>query len=325
MRVAILSLYDYSGSGERIARAVKRHGWEAKMIRHRPHPFGFPSDIDITRPGGALDRAALKEAQDFLSRADVIHFKGDDPVPGRRWGDQARGASPAAQLWLPKGVPRVLTVGGSDFRRHLPGCSSSRAKFPMSRMIRNVDARVALTADLNYPEFQGVWIPAVTDCSRPRTWRPSDVPIIAHSPTHRGKKGTNDVVLPALELLDFEVELDLIEGVSYEESVRRKERATIFIDQCKVGFYGNSALEAMSVGIPTLCYLSDEAVRQGGEAMEGCPVRSFEPTPEGLAAAITRLMGEADRVSRETYDWTRKTHSAESVGGEYDRIYRSLL
>lgn len=321
MRVAILSLHDYSGSGERIARAVESSGWRSTFIRYRPHPFGFPADLDLTTKSGRVNYQALTRARRAIKAADVLHFKGDDPVPDRRWGLRS------ANLLLPEGKPRILTVGGSNFRRHAEG-AVSRARHPMEVMVRNTHRRVALTADLNYPDFRGEWVPAVADCSRPRLWRSRGVPVIAHSPTHRGKKGTTDVVLPALEILreTHQFELDLIEGVPFEESVRRKESATIFVDQCKAGFYGNSALEAMSVGVPTLCYISANARAQGGELMRSCPVRGFDPSPEGLASAIGDLLSDdLERVSRETFEWTRRAHSPQSVGRQYDRIYREAL
>jgi hypothetical protein len=76
--------------------------------------------------------------------------------------------------------------------------------------------------------------------------------IISHSPTNRKAKGT-DRVLEVLDELsgEFTFRIDLIEGVSFEESLRRKAQSSLFIDQIGELGYGVSSLEALSLGVPT--------------------------------------------------------------------------
>lgn len=78
--------------------------------------------------------------------------------------------------------------------------------------------------------------------------------MIAHSPYERKKeiyKGTN-IIRKACE----GYELDVIEGLSYRECLKRKAKAHIFIDQVKgegsKGGLGKSGIEAMGLGCLTM-------------------------------------------------------------------------
>ena len=78
---------------------------------------------------------------------------------------------------------------------------------------------------------------------------------VAHSPYSKGKasrKGTKHII-EAVKRLG--VNMDLIVGVSWEESIKRKSKAHIFIDQIPdhyIGGLGKSGVEAMAVGCLTM-------------------------------------------------------------------------
>lgn len=82
---------------------------------------------------------------------------------------------------------------------------------------------------------------------------------VAHSPTRRDYKGTDDIraAVAALERRGYPVRLELIEGVSQRESIRRKSSCDIVYDQMHL-CYGNSGLEGMAFGQPTLVGMPDD-------------------------------------------------------------------
>lgn len=95
--------------------------------------------------------------------------------------------------------------------------------------------------------------------------------VIAHSPSVRARKGTDSIVAAVDELRadGLPVRLRLIEGVSHADCVEAMSGASVFVDQLLYGWYGGAAVEAMSMGLPTvaridqadLCFLPPEMAR----------------------------------------------------------------
>lgn len=324
LKVVIMSKHDYAGSGYRISQAVNTvDGITATHVRGATprNKFGYAYGIQLATGGGG---SQAEIAQQAINEADIIHFKGDDP-PRHKWW---------APIKIPHKTPKIITVGGSHFRRQryrvrLPKviCMGT---WPMFEYIKETSARVALTPDLNYPQFEGVWVPAPIDAeSVKNTWSVGDEFIIGHSPSTRSKKGTDPVLLPAIDLVreaGYRISLDMIENVSNRECVSRKKKLSIFWGQSVMGAYGNSSLEAMQFGIPTMCWMSEESMKWSGGQLDDCPVVNFEPTPEGCARAIMSII-ESDMadLSKRTRDWTVKNHGYKAVGERYHQIYRSVL
>lgn len=83
--------------------------------------------------------------------------------------------------------------------------------------------------------------------------------VFAHAPSHRGAKGTSQVLAAAETLkaegLDFE--LQLVEGVDRSQAIACYAGADVIIDQLLAGWYGGLGLEAMALGKPVIAYLRD--------------------------------------------------------------------
>jgi hypothetical protein len=76
---------------------------------------------------------------------------------------------------------------------------------------------------------------------------------IAHAPTNREIKST-DAFIAAVDRLKEEghpVELDLIEGQTWDTCLERKAKADIYFDQVLLG-YGNNSIECWGMGIPVI-------------------------------------------------------------------------
>jgi hypothetical protein len=83
---------------------------------------------------------------------------------------------------------------------------------------------------------------------------------ICHAPSHRRLKGTSFVedAIRALKAQGFSIELDLVEGQTHEETIKRIRNCDILIDQLHHGWYGGVAVEAMALGKPVVCYIRDK-------------------------------------------------------------------
>ena len=316
MYVVMLSLKDYAGSGWKIADAINQTGQHKVFHATRvPHQFGYPSDA-VLEEGGRL---AITRA---IKRADIVHFKGDEPPTADWWG-----------VHIPKGLPRIVSVGGSSFRR-LPGgvkCKVAMGHYPLSVYVAEADIRTALTPDLNYPDFRGTYTQQCIDANRqPYLWKRAQKVIISHSPSVRSKKGTEMIIEAVRRLQDegFRVELDIIEGVSNAECVQRKRRATLFIDQISdTGYYGISALEAMQFGVPVMAHISEQAIAQSEGKLNGLPVIRVNKSATSVYFTLKHYlenMGELADLSILTKHWADTFHSYEQVGAMWSEIYNTL-
>lgn len=82
-------------------------------------------------------------------------------------------------------------------------------------------------------------------------------PIIVHAPSSRKIKGT-EYILKALEEIELDYELILVEGKTQDEAFKIYSQADIIIDQLLIGSYGVFAIEAMAMGKPVVTHITEE-------------------------------------------------------------------
>lgn len=83
--------------------------------------------------------------------------------------------------------------------------------------------------------------------------------LITHSPScNITKKGTI-FIEKAIQLLQkkYNIKYIRLQNMLNEEVLFYKKKSTLFIDQCIIGWYGNSLVEALSYGIPCCTYMSN--------------------------------------------------------------------
>lgn len=337
-KIVLISKKDNASSGYRMAEAINltTNNFVEYFVLHdtkfplnskkRPtlyedSPWPLPGSFRAPKGWGwkIFSSHNASRVQTILEDADIIHFKGDHlPVD-----DYIR------KVTIPRGKPRVITVSGSFFRRNAdPRISLPYAK--VDEYIKLTDFRSVITPDLNYPEFDAMYTQQAMDTTAlENQWAQPDGKIIfAHSPSQRAKKGTGRF-LAAIDILKQHygnIEVDLLEGLPYDECLKRKARATIFFDQTMAGSYGNSGLEAMAAGIPTTCHISQQAQRQSnGKINKECPVVNCGDTVESMVAAFKKLLNtDLKALSHRTKEWTDNFHSYEAVGAMWDNIYNNL-
>lgn len=126
------------------------------------------------------------------------------------------------------------------------------------------------------------------------------VPLILHAPSHRGIKGTGDVI-KAVEQLQQNKNFNfrLLEGMDHQELLRTLRESDIVVDQLLIGSYGMLAIEAMALGKQVVCFVEPLEKMQGNETL---PVLNANPFTirDVLGDALSdresgRCMGKAAR------------------------------
>jgi hypothetical protein len=125
--------------------------------------------------------------------------------------------------------------------------------------------------------------------------------------------------------------------------MERKACAGLFFDQAGresaerlgvdtvIGWYGNSAVEAMALGIPTIAHLSPQALATGrrlSPAIASIPVLDTDRSVEGLRTVIDRYFAlptrDRSELSRSTRAWTEDVHSYKAVAAVLAGVYEQI-
>lgn len=342
-RVLLVAPRDFSGSLFKWAQAINGHGtWSARMVTFSRHRYGYDTDIVVPReipgslegPVARIEDAVLR----LVAEADVVHFKDEQELfhesrrPPRRPSLLAQIHDRAREA----GKPIGFTAYGGYARKY-------KNDTAYREFVRSFGFRVAMTPDLNYDWFDGRYIPHSIDLGAyPRAWK--DGKVVSHSPSVEARKGTEALRSAMAAMPGFE--LDIIQGISHDECIARKRHATLFFDQAgreraremgtneAIGWYGNSAIEAMAFGIPTLAHLSDAAfegaARAGKDIRGECPVIDVGcDDPESIQSAIEAFFSATTDARRELSDrtraWVEHFHSNTVVGKELVKVYEEAL
>jgi glycosyltransferase involved in cell wall biosynthesis len=272
--VVFTGTFDTGGQGWRIKRAFDRHqpDFSVRSIHTFETYFAYPYDLRYM--AGQEHTYGLTEA------ADVLHFR-------NAFGGLKRLRSSGRPVGL------VLHHHGTKFREeHAVLAAEARSRGAI---------QLVSTLDLAVLEPDVEWLPSPFDVleltALRQTAETSRVPgpiRIAHSPTNRTVKSTKTVMEAVQKLSNsgFSVVLDLIERKSYAETLSRKAKADILVDQLRLG-YGNSAIEAWCMGIPVVAGVEDAKVRQTMlQAWGRLPF--YEATASNLAERLAELITNSD-------------------------------
>ena len=306
MKVVILSKTDCAGSGYKLYEALIRYtDVRARMFSFTSqNKFGHEQGIVVTKENKVL-------VQKRVNEADIIHLKGDWPHDGSYCGIDLGNK------------PIVISVSGSLFRKRDYG---GLGCYDMAEF-NNCDVKTSLCLDLCYDDFSDIWIPHPIETQGvPVLWQYSEPPLLTHSPTRRISKNTKF----ALNIFDRVAEegiaeTSLIEGVSFKEADVARRRSTIFFDQFKIGFYGNSAIEAMRYGIPVANWLSPEL--RWPEMDYYCPVLSRPRDVEQWVETLKEKLSNKHYMrmwSTATRKWCEEVHSYRAVANKLLNIYKQL-
>ena len=155
----------------------------------------------------------------------------------------------------------------------------------------------------------------------------ADPVVIAHTPNHRGFKGTEFVVDAVQQLRDegLNVELRLLEGMR-NEGVRKtlEDEVDILVEQLIFTGNGLSGFEGMATGLPVVCNLEDDSFQRLMRRytyFAECPLVSG--SPESIIDVLRRLVKDPElrrKLGAAGRQYVRKYHGI--VAGSYflDRL-----
>lgn len=150
--------------------------------------------------------------------------------------------------------------------------------------------------------------------------KPGPVKIV-HAPNHRHFKGT-DYLLRTVDKLKAEglnLELVLVEKMPNEKALEIYKQADIIACQFIIGWHGFTAIEAMALGKPVICYIRKPEYLL---AAEECPIVSANP--DELEAAIRDLAANPEKRSllgKQGRAYVEKNYSLEAFAERLEKIY----
>lgn len=281
---------DVGGGGIALKRAFDlhpAHGWTARAVRRRDSQYHYPADIQWVRgaPPAGLSR--------LFAKADVIHVY-EIPEIVRHFPG-----------WRRKTI--VVHHVGSRFRKDPQGYSDRCKAVGAYEAVGSQELfRLAPRGEMC---IGCVSFETVTPYRK--AYRPSERVRIAHAPTNRTSKSTLPF-LAACERLakHYPIEVDLIEGVSWQACLERKAQADILFDQVWYG-YGANAIEAWAMGIPVVAGYRDPDARARTLAEFGrFPfVEASEDTIEQALESLIAIPGMREYWGRVGYEFGDRVHS----------------
>ncbi len=148
------------------------------------------------------------------------------------------------------------------------------------------------------------------------------VPVVVHAPSRDITKGTKHVVAAVEQLRrdGYAFEFHLVEDMPHEEAMALYGKATIIVDQLRIGWYGVFAVEGMALGKCVISYV-------------GSHLRHYLPYPSPLVSAnpenITQVLRylldnpeEAAAYGKRGREFVERYHDARVVAKTLMQIYR---
>jgi len=147
--------------------------------------------------------------------------------------------------------------------------------------------------------------------------------VIVHSPSAKFAKGSN-FILTVIERLKkkFNIEFILLHNVARSEVIEIMKRCDIFIDQIILGSYAAAAIEAMSLGKPTLAYIMPSVYKQG--IPSNCPI--INVNPETLEEKLIVLIKDPllrYQIGVKSRLFAEEVHNADKIALQLLEIYRA--
>jgi len=278
-------------------------GLDAQLACILDNPFAHDGSIDLTfRSDNPFMRQYRKWRfiQDELPRFNVTHFHAGSSIFDYSYGGgllwlidfkQAVKREQVVAMTYHGCEVRDLQAGGCPYLCDNPVCREGFDKRPRIEMInRMAHLLYVTTPDLLAAVPEAQLLPQSVYGLRdvkPSYPAPEGVLRLAHAPTNRGRKGT-DYIIEAVENLctqGMDIELDLIEKVSHDESLKRMRACDVFIDQLNIGWYGVASVEAASMGKPIITRIDEDLIEVS--RMEAPPF--VRATPESIQRQIACL------------------------------------
>jgi glycosyltransferase involved in cell wall biosynthesis len=345
-RILHIAPLNISGVPITFVRAERELGFESRLITLARDPRGYEEDICLALP--FVSTNGVQWAKRVVSDPKKLQISNRRMAPAQTppiwqphsraekwlitlretlWQSRLRRVAEAIDLWSfdlyqleggleffrdgrtvrelkRRGKKIVVLYTGSDFRTRgiIPAIDSS--------------ADLRLTLEFDHlrldPGLTHIFFPFQFESLRPLAIRPSrDQIVIGHAPTNRHAKGSEAIIAAVQSLAqDFPIRLELIEGVSHAEAIRRKADCDIFVDNISELGYGVNAIEALALSVCTCTSLMPEFLKL-------YPDHPFvEITLENVREQLHRLCANPElrhEFGRNSRAWAEENYNAAQI------------
>jgi hypothetical protein len=296
MRVLFIGVCDWANIANRVARGMNAcvGAQIARVYTEKPHSFGYLED-----------RMSWPELRVAAMTADWILAAGD--------GAYGPFYTICKRLTFKPDVRFATVHVGTAYRENYKTFNAIDTFF--ARRFIGGDLYRFAAGDKN----------AVPFCASAECWAEQYIPIVAelpvracHATSSRSVKGTTLIeTLPGVEIL---------EGLSFDECMRRRGGSHIYIDQINdLGGFGAAAVEAMAAGCAVLG--SQRNIESSVDAFYPRPP-IVEVTATTIGAELEALRADRERLNdlrQRSWEWARDVARPASVGAYWLKHLGSAL
>jgi len=300
---------DTGGVNHQIVEAFRnQEGWDVRAMIGGANYIEYPPDLPFDR------NLMLQKWRE----ADVVHLSHD-----------FRRLRKIERFRLPR-RPTVIHYHGTGFREAAPAHIAEQKAHRAIGLVSTLDLWLLASADTE-------WLPCPYDLDwlHRQKWlykptraprRPGMVKVV-HAPTARKIKST-EAFLRAVEKLQaegYDLELDLVEGVTWAECLQRKASADIYFDQTILG-YGNNAIEAWGMGIPVIAGAQEPTLQEMRSRFGQLPF--YQATESTIYDALKALLQSRDlrtEYGARGLDHVRRFHDQRVVVEQLKEVYGRAL
>ncbi|MVT65517.1 hypothetical protein GPL21_10420 [Bradyrhizobium pachyrhizi] len=204
-------------------------------------------------------------------------------------------------------------------------CSTEMHSSSIDRLKGRATAQIAMGDMVTYvPGCRDMhyWpIDASKMVAKPQVYKPGDVLKVAHAPNHGHFKGTR-LLVEAIDRLVKEgqkIELISVQGAPNKKVIELFGASHIVADQFVAGFHGYTALEAMAMAKPVLCFLRGDQMMIDPAT---CPI--INTRPDEIYDVLKRcLRGELDlnAIGKAGRRYVERHYSLQAVAARLGRLY----
>jgi hypothetical protein len=289
LKAFIVGRYDPADVGGRFREAAKKLGGLSIRSAHSSEAyFEFPNDIRWHPARRGHPNNAL--VQELAEECDVIHLNNSHHAYNRLKMHRLR-------------KPALLHHHGTLFRDHPEPLLQAARQFHMLQCVSTIDLQ-RRAPDLLH------WLPTAYDLDAlaaigQENRRPPDGKVrIVSCPTNREIKSTDalEAAVAQLQAEGLPVELVIVTGRPWAESLAVKATADIYFDQVGLG-YGCNAVEAWGMGIPVIAGADPWTLARMRKEwnLRGNTPLPFYPATEATIAESIRALVNAGPDSREEW------------------------
>lgn len=207
-------------------------------------------------------------------------------------------------------------------------CDDLRAEKMLAEIAERATAMIGTSLSMaQLPGARNLYYPVVdTDRLRPvpavEPAPSSSRPLrVGHFPNHGVFKGTKYIeeAVAGLSAEGVQIELDMISGVLRTEALARMAGVDVLVDQLVSGAFGLTAVEAMALGLPVVCYLRPGVALAD---LDNCPI--VHADPDTIKGVLRRLAQEHDALAAigvRSRDYVVRNYSIDTFAGRLALLY----